>query len=42
MIGLAVWEGAWRTKSWPLGLRLLLVAGLAFAPLNAFLPRGVF
>jgi hypothetical protein len=41
MLGLALWEGAWRTGTWPLVLRLLLVAGLAVATLNAFLPRGI-
>jgi hypothetical protein len=41
MLGLALWEGARRTGKWPLVLRLLLVAGLAVATLNAFLPRGI-
>ena len=41
MVGLAVWEGAWRTRSWPVIVRLLVVAGLALATLNAFFPRGI-
>jgi hypothetical protein len=41
MVGLAVWEGAWRTRSWPVLVRLLVVAGLALATLNAFFPRGI-
>ena len=41
MIGLGIWEGAWRTRSWPVVVRLLVVAGLALATLNAFLPRGI-
>jgi hypothetical protein len=41
MVGLAVWEGAWRTRSWPVIVRLLVVGGLAVATLNAFLPRGI-
>jgi hypothetical protein len=40
MVALAVWEGAWRTRSWPVIVRLLVVAGLALVTLNAFLPRG--
>jgi hypothetical protein len=41
MVGLAVWEGAWRTRSSPVSVRLLVVAGLALATLNAFFPRGI-
>jgi hypothetical protein len=41
MLALAVWEGAWRTRSWPAIVRLLVVAGLAVATLNAFFPRGI-
>ena len=41
MLGLAVWEGARPTRTWPRALRLLIVAGLAFATLNVFLPRGI-
>jgi hypothetical protein len=41
MVGLGVWDGAWRTRSWPVIVRLLVVAGLALATLNAFLPRGI-
>jgi hypothetical protein len=41
MLALAVWEGAWRTRSWPVLVRLLVVAGLALAALNAFFPRGI-
>jgi hypothetical protein len=41
MVGLGVWEGAWRTRSWPVLVRLLVVAGLALATLNAFFPRGI-
>ena len=41
MVGLGIWEGAWRTRSWPVVVRLLVVAGLALATLNAFLPRGI-
>jgi hypothetical protein len=41
MVGLAVWEGAWRTRSWPVIVRLLVVAGLALATLNVFFPRGI-
>jgi hypothetical protein len=41
MIGLGVWEGAWRTRSWPVIVRLLVVPGLALATLNAFFPRGI-
>ena len=40
MIGLAVWEGAWRTRSWPMFVRLLVVAALAVATLNVFDPSG--
>jgi hypothetical protein len=40
MIGLAVWEGAWRTRSWPMFVRLLVVAALAVVTLNVFFPRG--
>jgi hypothetical protein len=40
MIGLAVWEGAWRTRSWPMFARLLVIAALAVATLNTFFPRG--
>jgi hypothetical protein len=39
MVGLGVWEGAWRTRSWPLVSRLLVVAGLAVATLSVFLPK---
>jgi hypothetical protein len=41
MVGLGVWEGAWRTRSWPVIVRLLVVAGLAVATLNAFFPTGI-
>ncbi len=41
MAALAVWEGAWRTRSWPVVVRLLIVAGLAIATMNLFLPRGI-
>jgi len=41
MLGLAVWEGARPTGTWPRAVRLLVVAGLAFATLNVFLPRGI-
>ncbi len=41
MVGLGVWEGAWRTRSWPVIVRLLVVAGLALATLNAFFPMGI-
>jgi hypothetical protein len=41
VVALAVWEGAWRTRSWPVIVRLLVVAGLAVATLNAFFPRGI-
>jgi hypothetical protein len=41
MVGLGVWEGAWRTRSWPVIVRVLVVAGLALATLNAFFPRGI-
>jgi hypothetical protein len=41
MVGLAVWEGVWRTRSWPVIVRLFVVAGLALATLNAFFPRGI-
>jgi hypothetical protein len=41
MVGLGVWEGAWRTRPWPVIVRLLVVAGLALATLNAFFPRGI-
>jgi hypothetical protein len=41
MVALAVWEGAWRTRSWPVIVRLLVAAGLALVTLNAFLPRGI-
>src|SRR5215210_1534594 len=41
MVALAVWEGAWRTRSWPVIVRAFVVAGVALATLNAFLPRGI-
>jgi hypothetical protein len=41
MVGLGVWEGAWRTRPWPVIVRLLVAAGLALATLNAFFPRGI-
>jgi hypothetical protein len=41
MVGLGVWEGAWRTRSWPVIVRLFVVARLAWATLNAFFPRGI-
>ena len=41
MVALGVWEGAWRARSWPVIVRLLVVAALALATLNAFFPRGI-
>ena len=41
LVALGVWEGAWRTRSWPVIVRLLVVTGLALATLNAFFPRGI-
>jgi hypothetical protein len=41
MVALAVWEGAGWTRSWPIIVRLLVVAGLALATLNAFFQRGI-
>jgi hypothetical protein len=35
--GLWIWE-----TTWPLAVRLVLVVGLAWANLNAFLPREIF
>jgi hypothetical protein len=40
MVALAVWEGAWRTRSWPVVVRLLVITGSAIASLNALYTRG--
>jgi hypothetical protein len=40
MAALGVWEGAWRTRSWPVIVRLVVVAGLAIATLAVFFPGG--
>ncbi len=41
IVGLPLWEGAWRTRSWPGIVRLLVVAGLVLATPNAFFPRVI-